>query len=166
MDDRYYIQLARTEMREGYAAADVERILAVYADDYADMSCGQPCFSGAEAKSVKRAQLEQTFARFSVYSAPASIAILVLGEWAIDYGWEELQLLVPSGDGPHRHRTRYMSLWKRECSGCWKIALWIDNADVSPLLATEMIVHIQDDSSPLTSRLSSFVAECCREPLK
>ncbi len=44
LDDRYAINAAKTELREGYNNADVERILAVFADGFTDLSAGQASF--------------------------------------------------------------------------------------------------------------------------
>ena len=53
LDDRYAINAAKTELREGYKNADVERILSVYADAFTDMSDGQATFFGPDAKWCK-----------------------------------------------------------------------------------------------------------------
>lgn len=164
MDDRYAIQLARTEIREGYRTGDVGRILDVYSDRFGDMSCGQPSFGGDEAKAVKRAQLKQMFAHFDVYSAPASIEILLLGDFAVDYGWQDLQLTPRDGRAALRYRTRFMSLWKRQAKGCWKIAILIDNQDEGPLLVSEMLARIESSTCQFSLRPSGIAAELCGEP--
>jgi hypothetical protein len=57
LDDRYAINAAKTELREGYNNADVERILSVFAESFTDMTSGQPSFFGVDAKTVLRARL-------------------------------------------------------------------------------------------------------------
>lgn len=166
LDDRYAIQLARTEIREGYETGDIDRILHVYASDAGDMSAGQPSFSGADARAVQRARLEQMFARFRVHSAPASIRILLFGDTAFDYGWQKLVFTPRTGGPAVTHRTRYMSLWKKEADGCWRIALWIDNRDEQPMLADAMIARIRSEPGRVDPAVLNLAAELSREALE
>jgi hypothetical protein len=60
MNDIYAVNAAKTELREGYNTADVDRILSVFADAFTDMSDNLPSFrssSGPNAKTVLRARL-------------------------------------------------------------------------------------------------------------
>lgn len=152
LDDRYAINLAKTEIRLGYHSSDPERILAVYAEGVGDMSDGMPSFSGAEARSVLRARLAALFTRYTVRFVPIAIEILLFGDDAVDYGWHELTL-TPRSDGPPViRRSRYMELWKKGVDGQWRIALLIDNQDQQPVFADQMITAIQSGeraSSPL-----------------
>jgi ketosteroid isomerase-like protein len=50
----YEINVAKTEFREAYNAGNVDRLLAVFAEQFMDMSAGVPIFSGAEARLVLR----------------------------------------------------------------------------------------------------------------
>jgi ketosteroid isomerase-like protein len=50
MDDVYAIRLAKTELREAYNAGDVDRVLAIFADGYSDMSVGQPSSTGPKQR--------------------------------------------------------------------------------------------------------------------
>ena len=56
MNDIYAINAAKTEFRDGYNTADVDRLLSVFADGFADLSAGVPSFFGDEAKSVLRSR--------------------------------------------------------------------------------------------------------------
>ena len=44
MDDVYSINLAKTIFREGFNGGDLEAVLSIYDDAYADMSFGMPSF--------------------------------------------------------------------------------------------------------------------------
>jgi RNA polymerase sigma-70 factor (ECF subfamily) len=52
MNDIYAINAAKTEFREAYNTGDVDRLLSVLADGFADLSAGFLSFFGDEAKSV------------------------------------------------------------------------------------------------------------------
>src|SRR5437763_1777919 len=64
--DEYAISVAKTEYREGYNTADVERILSVFADSFTNMSEGEPSFYGDEAKQALRQQLSNLFSEYQV----------------------------------------------------------------------------------------------------
>jgi ketosteroid isomerase-like protein len=61
---------------------------------------------------------------------PIIIEIKVMGDVALEYGWHELALTPKSGGEPLRSRTRYLDVWKKDRAGNWKLAMFIDNADV------------------------------------
>lgn len=143
VDDHLCIQLARTELREAYNAADADRILQLYSASVFDFSHSQPTFSRDEARAVLRAKLTALFAQYEVRCAPAAIQILVLGATAIDYGWFELALTPRVHGTTHRQRTRYVHVWKKEADGAWRIALTIDNPDHAPMLADLWIASLR-----------------------
>ena len=62
VDDVNLISLAKTEYREGYNNADVERVLAVFADVFTNMSEGDCSFFGEEGKGPARTVLSPVHA--------------------------------------------------------------------------------------------------------
>jgi hypothetical protein len=48
----YEINIAKSNFREAHNAGNVDRLLAVFADELTDMTAGAPSFFGANAKSV------------------------------------------------------------------------------------------------------------------
>lgn len=166
MDDRYAIQRARTEIREGYETGNPARILNVYSDSVSDMSADQPSFSGANAKAVLRARLEQMFSKHRVHCAPACIEVLLFGDKALDYGWQELSLTPLDGSPAVQRRTRYVSLWQKEKDGGWRIALWIDNPDRQPMLADQLVAHLNAGSLPPGAKPLASAAEIGGKPLQ
>ena len=142
MDDRYAINAAVTELREGYAAGDVERVLAVYADGFGDLTDGMPSFGHEESKLVFRERLRLLFAGETVEFVSVSMDILLFGETAVDLGWQTLVLTSRAGGEVTQVRTRYMQMWKK-MDGGWRIALFLNNADQPPMLAEEMIVEMR-----------------------
>jgi ketosteroid isomerase-like protein len=54
MNHVYEINVAKSKFRDAYNAGNVDRLLAVFADEFTDMTAGAPSFFGADAKSVVR----------------------------------------------------------------------------------------------------------------
>jgi ketosteroid isomerase-like protein len=131
MDDIYQINVAKTEFREAYNSGDVDQLLSVFEDEgFTDMSEGGPSLYGEAAKEGLREHSTSLFAEYSVELRVIIIDIIVLGRTAYDFGWHEFTLRPRSGRETIRKRHRYFELWKKNPSGDWKIALFIDNADV------------------------------------
>ena len=134
MNDVYEINAAKSEFREAYNAGNVDRLLAVFADEFTDMSAGVPSFFGADAKSVFRSRMTRLLAQYQATLIVTIIAIRVFGNTAFDYGWHALTL-APRGEAkPITTRQRYFETWQRNSSGEWKIDFYIDNMDVIPMM--------------------------------
>ena len=142
LDDRYAINAAKTELREGYKNADVERILSVYADAFTDMSDGQASFFGPDAKLVLRAKLEKLFREYQVEWVPIIIDITTAEAVAVEYGWHELTLRPKAGGPAELKRTRYVHVWNRDRDNSWQIVLFIDNIDQKPELAEDQLTKL------------------------
>src|SRR5437660_12407963 len=111
MDDVLAIRLAKTELREGYEAGDVDRVLSVFADQYNDMSVGRPSFYGAEAKAVFRHRVTKLFARYRVKLGVTIISFPVEGALATDWGWHKLTLAARKHGTSHPLCTRSQQSW-------------------------------------------------------
>ncbi len=145
MDDIYAINAAKTELREGYNTADVDRILAVFADAFTDMSDNLPSFhrsSGSNAKSVLRARLEKLFREYTVELAPTLLEVKIAGEWAVEHGWHQMKLFPKLGGEAELRRTRYVEVWRRDPQQGWRIVLFIDNKDQTPELMEEVLLEL------------------------
>lgn len=135
MDDIYRINLAKTELREAYEAADVDRLMAVFSPEgFTDMSEGGPSKYGIEALSRFRNEASSLVAEYKVTFNPIIIRILVLGEVAYDYGWHEFTLQPKKGGEPLRKRQRYFELWEKDSVGNWKISFHMSNEDAKEKL--------------------------------
>jgi len=131
----YEVNVAKAEFREAYNSGSVDRLLAVFADDFTDMSAGVPSFFGADARSVFRSRVTKLFEQYQATITVTIIAIRVFGNTAFDYGWHTLTLTPKGGGKPITTRQRYFETWQRQSSGRWKIDLYIDNLDVAPMMA-------------------------------
>ena len=87
MDDVFTINLAKTNLREGYNEGDTERILSIYDDAYADMSFGMPSFYFSDAKDVFRARLIRLFLEYTVSIRVLIIDVVLNEDRAFDWGW-------------------------------------------------------------------------------
>ena len=137
-DDIYKINAAKTEFREAFNAGDVERLLAVFHNEFIDLPLGQPSFYLGEAPQMLRRRMSDLFSKFEARMAPIVIDIQVRGDMAVDYGWHKLTLTPKGGGEPVTSRQRYMEVWMKDAAGTWKIAVYIDNQDLPPAFAPKL----------------------------
>ena len=130
MDDVYAINLAKTEIREGYKKANPDRLLAVVDEGLIDCSDHRQTGYSQCGKAALRAHLEALFSKYYACLVPIIIEIKIMGETAAEYGWHELTLTPKAGGEAVYVRTRYLDLWKKDKTGQWKLAIFMDNADV------------------------------------
>lgn len=130
MDDVYAINVAKSNYREGFDTADVERVLSAFAPEFTDMSDARPSRYRADAATKLRDSLAGLFAEYEAKLSVIIIAISVFGNNAFDYGWHELTLRPRNGGEPVYRRTRYFELWSKRPNGDWRISKFMDNQDV------------------------------------
>lgn len=136
MDDVYAINLAKTEIREAYNTADPDRLLAVVDEGLIDFSDRRQTEYSQCGKPALRTHLEALFSKYNARLALVIIEIKIMGETAVEYGWHELTLTPKAGGDSVYARTRYLDLWRKDKSGLWKLAIFMDNADVPDTLNT------------------------------
>ncbi len=130
MDDVYAINVAKSNYREGFDTADVERVLSAFAPEFTDMSDARPSRYRADAAAKLRRSLAELFAEYEAKLDVIIIAISVFSNNAFDYGWHELTLTPRKGGEPVYRRTRYFELWSKQPNGDWRISKFMDNTDV------------------------------------
>jgi ketosteroid isomerase-like protein len=79
------------------------------------------------------------FSKYHARLVPIIIEIKIMGETAVEYGWHELTLTPKAGGEPLYLRTRYLDLWKKDETGQWKLAIFMDNADVPDTVNTAVV---------------------------
>ena len=139
MDDVYAINLAKTEIREGYNTADPDRLLAVADEGLIDFSDHRQTGYSQGGKAALRTHLENLFSKYHARLVPIIIEIKIMGETAVEYGWHELTLTPKAGGEPLYLRTRYLDIWKKDKTGQWKLAIFMDNADVPDTAKTAAV---------------------------
>jgi ketosteroid isomerase-like protein len=150
MDDAYRINLAKTELREAYEAADVDRLMAVFSSaGFTDMSDGGPTKYGTEAVSGFRNEASDLLVKYYVTLTPIINRIVVLGNVAYDYGWHEFTLTPKNGGRPILKRQRYFELWNKDAAGNWRISFHMNNEDVKEKLSgCESHWFLNEEQSP------------------
>jgi ketosteroid isomerase-like protein len=151
MNDIYSINAAKTELREGYNTADVDRILSVFADAFTDMSDNLPSFHGSNgpnAKIVLRARLENLFRAYRVEFVPIVIEIKIAGDLAVEHGWHQRKLFPRLGGEAELSRTRYVEVWSRDPQLGWRIVMFMDNRDQEPETMEEVLFQLAVASAP------------------
>jgi len=150
MDAIYEINVAKSEFRDAYNDADVERLLSLFHDACVNTSDALPTASGAANKTGLRERTTALFAGYAVKLVPIVVKIVPCGDKMFDYGWHEFTLTPKAGGPPVRSRQRYMELWAKDEAGNWKIWFYMHNQDVR---------------SELNGSLASwFVSERAEEP--
>src|SRR5262245_34406955 len=130
MDDRQAIRLAKSKLRDAFAAGDVDGVLAIFGERFTDMSNEQASFYGGEAPLVMRHRVMNVFKQNHARLAVTIIAIRVLGNVAFDWGWHQLTLTPKNGGEPTMKRTRYLEIWQKDAKGQWRIITFLDNPDM------------------------------------
>src|SRR5712691_6243321 len=154
MDDSYAIRLAKTKLRDAYDEGDLKGVLSVFADGYSDMSAGLASFYGTEAQAVLKQRMKKLFARYHAQLAVTIISIQVQGPLAFDWGWHKVTLTPKKGRRSITTRTRYLEIWQKGADGHWKIAIFIDNADVPPQMPPKEVLAELRNGRALSSRPS------------
>ena len=131
MDDKYAINLGKTQYREAYEEGDVDKLLSVFASGgFTDMSDGQPTKYGSEARTVLRQRAEQLFSLYKVTLNVIISDVAIQGDTGRDHGCHEWILTPKAGGCSLRKRERYFEQWTREADGSWRIYFFLNNADV------------------------------------
>jgi ketosteroid isomerase-like protein len=133
MDHVYAISAAKTEYREGYNTGSIERVLAVFADAFIDMSEGQCSIFGPEAKRMLRIRLADLFAHYEVTVGMmiADIVVSADGLSAYDFGWHKFWLTSKAGGEKLFFKLKYFEQWKL-IDGKWKITYLISSKEQEP----------------------------------
>jgi ketosteroid isomerase-like protein len=135
-DDQYAISVAKTAYRDAYNNADLDLLLGVFASQFTDCSDGEPSFYGEEAVQALRIRTRKLFQDFEVRMRVLIIEIVVMGDFAYDWGWHKLRLTEKSTGQVNETRYRYFERWKKE-NGSWKIDYIITNRELPPRMLPE-----------------------------
>ena len=141
-DSRYAIHVAKTALREGYKAADVDRILSIYADSFTDLSENCLTFPAPAGKAALKARLEELFRDYEADLIPITIEIKVAGDVGFAYGRHVVALRPKGGGPPKARRIRYVEAWAQDRNRDWHIAAYIDNTDQKPRLAEDVLLAL------------------------
>jgi ketosteroid isomerase-like protein len=115
------------------AAKDIEGHLAYYADDASVLSPNAPIATGKEAL---RTMISQFYAMpgFAVSWQPTKVEASKGGDFGYTVGTYEMSFNDPKGK-PVTDRGKYVTIWKKQADGSWKVILDMFNSDL-PLSAS------------------------------
>ena len=154
MNDSYAIRLAKTKLRDAYCDGNVNGVLSVFADGYADMSAGLASFYSIEARAVLKHRLRNLFTKYDAQLAVTIISIRVEGPMAFDWGWHKLNLTPKKSGRTITIRTRYLEIWQKDTNGKWKIAIYFDNVDITPQMPPKEVLRELRNRPELRARPS------------
>jgi ketosteroid isomerase-like protein len=135
-EDQHKISVAKTEYREAYNTANVERLLSVFAPAFTDCTDGEPSFYGEEARRALGLRTEELFRRSSVNLFVIIIDIVVKDDFAYDWGWHKVRLTNKATGETVEIKYRYFETWTKQKDG-WKIDYIITNKEQPPRMLPE-----------------------------
>ena len=136
MDDTLAINVARTAIRDGYNTGDLDLLCSVLDEGLVNFSDGTQCWWGTDGIAKLRAHLARVLEENQLKYTVIIIEIRVMGDLALEYGWQIFDSSPRNGDASQRRRERYMDLWQRRPQG-WRLISHITNLDVPDTLARE-----------------------------
>ena len=123
---RQAIERANSAFADAVQRGDSAGIVANYADDAMMMMGGTPAWRG---RSEIAANAPKTFKSATVKLTTNGVD--VGGDYAIETGSYELTAAPPGGK-PVTDKGKYVTVWKKQSDGTWKIYRDIANTDVAP----------------------------------
>ena len=119
-----------TALSEAKAANDVERVFSYYA---ADASIFPPNATNVTGKEAIRPFLSQLFTipGFALSWQPKKAEVSRAVDLGYTLGTYELTMNDPEGN-PVSDRGKYVTVWKKQADGTWKVVATIWNSDQPP----------------------------------
>jgi len=136
MDDQLAINIGRTKIRDAYNMADFNLLRSVIDEGFIDFSDTSPCGFGPEGIDCFQSEFERVRNVFRVKYKVIIIEIRVLGDSALEYGWQVFEQTPKRGGATQKRKERYADLWHRRPDG-WRLAFHMTNLDVPMTLARE-----------------------------
>jgi uncharacterized protein (TIGR02246 family) len=109
-------------------AGDLERWLALWADDGIQMPPGEPALAGKERIRKRNSGLLD---QFKLDMGIANEEVRVAGDWAFARGTYKASLIPKQGGAPVPINGKYMTILARQGDGSWKIYRDIFNSNVA-----------------------------------
>lgn len=119
-----------------WAAKDVERIAAHYADDANLLVAGMPIFSGKPAIRDGLKQLVSDSNLALTFDA-AQVEVAKNGDLAYTRGTYSMTMTDPATKKPVTEKGKYITVYRKSADGSWKAIQDINNADAPPAPASK-----------------------------
>lgn len=119
------VRAASVTWDEAHNAADLARLMDLYADEAVSMPHSRPALDGRAAID---ADFRQFFAEFTATHATSIVSIDIAGDWAIERGTYALTA-TPKSTGAAIHERGKHIVIRRKVGDVWKIRWEIWNTD-------------------------------------
>ena len=124
---RQAIDQATAKYVDAVTRGDSIGIVATYADDAVFMSSGEPAHRGRGEIGATVAKFVQSGTKVSDYKQNTA-SVDVAGDYAIETGSYEITM-TPKGGKLIHDKGKYLTVWKKQADGSWKIYRDINNSD-------------------------------------
>lgn len=126
-DVKAVLELER-QAREAAEAKDLDRYVSFYAEDAALFWPGAPMVTGRAAiREFMRGFLSMP--AFSLVFETAKVEVSGAGDFAYSYGTNRVTLVDPAGNRM-RDRGKYVTVYRKQPDGAWKVIADIGNSDL------------------------------------
>jgi len=126
---RQSIEAANAKFTDAMSKGDTATMFANYADDATMMMAGAPAWNGraaiATGLSGMMSQYAVTNPKFTTWD------VMVSGDVAVETGAYEMTMQ-EKGKKAINDKGKYLTVWKRQADGSWKIVRDIANTDLPP----------------------------------
>jgi ketosteroid isomerase-like protein len=128
-EDEAAIRAADMAWSESAVNKDMEVFYSYLLDDAKMMA---PDLPQADGKEAVRAMVEEIFAMpgFAVKWQPVSVTVSSSGDLGYSIGTDEMTFNGPDGQ-PVVEKGKYMTIWKKQADGSWKVAVDMFNSSMS-----------------------------------
>ena len=126
---RQSIDQANAKMADALAKGDTTVIATMYDNDAVSMMTGQPAWRG-NAEIVKQGSAFLQAVKISDVKFNTT-SVDVSGDYAIETGTYEMTA-TPKGAKPTPDKGKYLTVWKKQADGSWKVYRDISNSDIPP----------------------------------
>jgi uncharacterized protein (TIGR02246 family) len=127
-DDVTVIRELERQAREAAEAKDLDRYVSFYADDAVLFWPGVPMVTG---RAAIRTFMQGFLAMpaFSLSFETAKVDVSRAGDFAYSYGTNKVTLVDPSGNR-FRDSGKYLTVYRKQPDGAWKVVADIGNSDL------------------------------------
>ncbi len=124
---RSSIEATNKRFSESIVKGDTSFAAGVYADDAILMNPNEPAWRG-KAAIVKGYAGMLASVKISAFSAKTE-DVMVSGDLAVETGAGEWTFTPPKGK-PMTDKVKYLTVWKKQTDGSWKVVRDINNSDL------------------------------------
>ena len=126
---RSALEATNAKLAAAFESGDTATLLANYDNDAVVMMSGQPAWRGKSEIATSGSGMLKAVKFSDVKFAPSTVD--VAGDFAIETGAYEMTVTEP-GKKPIPDKGKYVTVWKKQGDGSWKIYRDITNTDIPP----------------------------------